>query len=391
MEFVSDENGVLNGIRLADNPWWAYSAGEQSRGLPVVATEAVDAISEGAAVGARVVSTPRQRRRLVGEVTGNPVDGAYETIYVGCVAFPVADTEEQYGAISEDEGVLRPAVLGLCDHLGIGTDDVERFPDGSLPVYAIGDRYALKLFPGVHLDEVPVERDVLRAVHGKLPVPTPGVEAAGEFEGWGYVLMRRLQGESLKTVWPRLDEPQRVKVASRVGEALAALHEVPAPEGLAPSDWDSFIAEQKAGCVERQRERKLDSRWLEQIPGFLDSVDLGTPKLALLHTEVMSDHLLVSPELTLSGLFDFEPAMRGAIEYEFVATGLFLTRGDHRAHRALLEGYGRRDIDDELPRRLLAYALLHVYSNPAWYLRDVPPKRETTLDALAEHWFGVHA
>jgi hygromycin-B 7''-O-kinase len=130
---------------------------------------------------------------------------------------------------------------------------------------------------------------------------------------------------------------------------------------------------------------------LEQIPGFLDSVDLGTPKLALLHTEVMSDHLLVSPELTLSGLFDFEPAMRGAIEYEFVATGLFLTRGDHRAHRALLEGYGCRDIDDELPRRLLAYALLHVYSNPAWYLRDVPPKRETTLDALAEHWFGVHA
>jgi hygromycin-B 7''-O-kinase len=40
----------------------------------------------------------------------------------------------------------------------------------------------------MHLDEVPVERDVLRAVHGKLPVPTPEVEATGEFEGWGDVL-----------------------------------------------------------------------------------------------------------------------------------------------------------------------------------------------------------
>jgi hygromycin-B 7''-O-kinase len=89
-------------------------------------------------------------------------------------------------------------------------------------------------------------------------------------------------------------------------------------------------------------------------------------------------------------LFDFEPAMRGATEYEFVATGLFLTRGDRGAHRVLLEGYGHRDIDEELPRRLLAYALLHVYSNLAWYLREVPPRHETKLDALAQHWFGVN-
>lgn len=301
------------------------------------------------------------------------------------MAFPIADAEEQFDAIAKDEAALRPGVLALCDRLGITGRAVERFPDGSLPVYAVGDELVLKLYPGVYLEEVAVERDVLRAVQGRLPVPTPSVKDSGEFDGWGYVLMGRLHGESLKSAWPRLDQAQRNRVSTQLGEALAELHRLPVPE-LGPPDWDAFVATQRAGCVDRQASRDLDAEWLAQIPDFLASVDLGTPELALLHTEVMSDHLLVSPDLALSGLFDFEPAMRGATEYEFVATGVFLTRGDHAAHRALLTGYGDVDVD---PRRVLAYALLHVYSNLAWYLREVPPPSGRTLDTLAEHWFGI--
>jgi hygromycin-B 7''-O-kinase len=304
------------------------------------------------------------------------------------VEFPLADTDVQFEAVAEDEAVLRPALLALCDHLGIVVTEVERFPVGSSPVYAVDDEHVLKLFPGVYLDEMRVEREVLGAVDGRLPVPTPGVLASGEFGGWGYVLMRRLTGESLKVVWPGLNREQRIQLATRVGEALAVLHEVPAPE-LEPADWQEFIARQGSRCVERQRVRHLQESWVEQIPGFLESVDLGEPKTVLLHTEVMSDHLLVTPDLELSGLFDFEPAMRGAAEYEFVATGIFLTRGDLVAHEALLRGYGYREIDRELPRRLLAYALLHVYSNLPWYLREIPPGHVRTLDGLADLWFGA--
>lgn len=304
------------------------------------------------------------------------------------MAFPLADTEVLFEAVAEDEAVLRPAVVALCDHLGIRAGAVERFSDGSLPVYAVDDEHVLKLFPGVYLDEMPVEREVLRAVDGRLPVPTPGVLASGGFGGWGYVLMRRLHGESLKTVWPRLDREQRGQVATRVGEALAVLHAVPPPESE-PADWREFLARQSGKCVERQRARHLEESWVEQIPGFLDSVDLGEPEPVLLHTEVMSDHLLVGPDLRLSGLFDFEPAMRGAPEYEFVATGIFLTRGDLEAHEALLRGYGYAGVDRELPRRLLAYSLLHVYSNLPWYLREIPPGTVRTLDGLADLWFGA--
>ncbi|MFD0202220.1 MULTISPECIES: phosphotransferase family protein [Saccharothrix] len=295
------------------------------------------------------------------------------------MSFPPAVTEEQFEALDDD--ALRPGLEALLGHLGV-SGDVERFADGSLPVYAVGDRYVVKLFPAVHLDEVATERDVLEAVRGRLPVPTPELHAAGEFGGWGYVLMERLRGVSLKDVWPGLDAAARREVSRQVGEALAALHEV-TPPPLGPDDWAEFVRTQRSGCVERQRGRGLAPHWLEQIPDFLDSVDLGQPELVLAHTEVMSAHLLID-DGRLTGLFDFEPAMRAAREYEFVATGVFLTRGEREANRALHDGYGRA-VD---PRKVLAYTLLHVYSNLAWYLREVPT-RATTLDELADHWFGA--
>ncbi|MEU4768915.1 aminoglycoside 3'-phosphotransferase/choline kinase family protein [Actinosynnema sp. NPDC023794] len=187
------------------------------------------------------------------------------------MSFPPAVTEEQFEALDDD--ALRPGVEALCGHLGV-SGDVERFADGSLPVYAVGDRHVLKLFPAVHLDEVATERDVPAAVQGRLPVPTPGLHAAGEFGGWGYVLMERLRGTSLKDAWPGLDAAARRDVSRQVGEALAALHALtPAP--LEPSGWAEFVRTQRAGCVERQRARGLAPAWLEQVPAFLDSVDLG--------------------------------------------------------------------------------------------------------------------
>jgi len=70
-------------------------------------------------------------------------------------------------------------------------------------------------------------------------------------------------------------------------------------------------------------------------------------------------HLLVTPNpdgWSLSGLFDFEPAMRGARECEFASVGLFVAHGDAGFLRRLLLAYGYRphQLYDELPRRLLA-------------------------------------
>ena len=108
---------------------------------------------------------------------------------------------------------------------------------------------------------------------------------------------------------------------------------------------------------------------------------------ALLHTEIMREHVLVSGDgerWALSGLFDFEPAMIGDPAYECASVGVFVTCGDATLLRRFTRAYGA----DPGPRVFLAYALLHKYSSLRWYLERVPPPPGTSsLDALAAAWW----
>jgi hygromycin-B 7''-O-kinase len=301
---------------------------------------------------------------------------------------PVAGSVEAFEAL--EEGELRPGVEALLRDLGADAVGAERFTSGSLPVYGSGE-LVLKLFPPVYRAEFPVETAVLQAVCGRLPIATPRVVRAGERDGWGFVLMDRMPGTQLSAVWDRIPRDDRDRLAEDLGHAVAALHAQPLPEidGWWPADWDAFVAAQRTGCVERQRSRGLGEAWLERIPEALD-VDLSDGRRVLLHTEIMRDHLLVSPgtdgRWRFSGLIDFEPAMRGAAEYEFVGVGCFVAEGDGRFLGRFLRAYGQ-PADDGFPRRMMAWALLHYFSNlPAW-MRRLPAA--ASFDELAERWFGV--
>ncbi|MEV0123565.1 aminoglycoside 3'-phosphotransferase/choline kinase family protein [Streptomyces sp. NPDC050703] len=306
---------------------------------------------------------------------------------------PEVNTDEEWNRVVPDEKVVRPAAEDLCARLGLAGAPLVRYTEGSQPVYAVGDAHVLKLFPGAAADDGIAEGRVLSHVHGRLPVPTPGVHGTGPYEnGWRYVLMDRLPGEDLAVAWPRLPRADRERVVTEAAEALAALHALdhePLADVLGPGDWDTFLGHRRASTVEQQRAHGLPENWLEQIPGFLASVPFdgasAPGRRALLHTEFMRQHLLVDPEdRRLTGLIDFEPAMIGDRAYDFVGVGLFVTRGEPGLLARFLRAYG----ETFPPRLLLAYALLHVYSNLPWYLRELPAPPEPTLDALAETWFG---
>ncbi|NGO11688.1 phosphotransferase [Streptomyces sp. HC44] len=305
---------------------------------------------------------------------------------------PLVETGEELDEVVGDEALLRPAVADLCERLGLTGQRMVRFEEGSLPVYAIGDAHVLKLYPAFERAECVREEKVLSHLYGKLPLPTPQLYSAGAYKnGWHYVLMSRLPGESLAEAWPRIPSADQDRIVTESGETLAALHALnPAPLAAAvgPGDWGKLIAAQRAQVVEQQRAVGLTEQWLEQIPWFLDSVPLPPPpRRVLLHTEFMRQHLTVDPNgWRLTGLFDFEPAMVGDPAYDFVGVGLFVTGGDPRLLKRFYEAYGRSPFD---PRTLMAYALLHIYSNLPWYLRELPAPPKPTLDALAETWFGT--
>ncbi|MET9951245.1 aminoglycoside phosphotransferase family protein [Streptomyces sp. NPDC006339] len=304
---------------------------------------------------------------------------------------PPVETDQEWDAVVPDETVMRPGAEDLCARLGFAGAALTRFPDGSQPVYAVGDGHVLKLFPGAAARDGVAEGRVLAHVEGRLPVRTPEVRAAGAYEnGWRYVLMSRLPGENLAQVWDRVPRAHRERLVTEIGETLAALHALdpePLADVLGPGDWGAFVDRQRAGAVARQRACGLGPAWLEQIPGFLASVPLPrAPRPCLLHTEVMQQHFLVAPDgWRLTGFFDFEPAMIGDAAYDFVGVGLFVTRGDPALLARLTHAYGRT----VEPSTALAYTLLHVYSNLPWYLRERGVTEEGKLSALAESWFGT--
>ncbi|WP_030145276.1 aminoglycoside phosphotransferase family protein [Streptomyces violaceorubidus] len=304
---------------------------------------------------------------------------------------PPVETDEEWDAVVPDDTVLRPGVAALCARLGLADAPLIRFTEGSQPVYAVDDEHVLKLFPGAAARRGIVEGRVLTHLQGRLPTPTPRVREFGPCgNGWQYVLMSRLRGENLARAWPRVPRHHRERLVTEVGETLAVLHSLdPDPLGdvLGPGDWGAFLDRRRAGAVERPRAQGLSADWVEQIPGFLASVPLPSePDRCLLHTEVMRQHFLVDPDgWRLTGLFDFEPAMTGDRAYDFVAVGLFVTGGDPDLLARLTKAYGRTFE----PRVLLAYTLLHVYSDLPWYLRELGAPAEATLPALAEAWFGT--
>jgi hygromycin-B 7''-O-kinase len=304
---------------------------------------------------------------------------------------PAVRTDEEWQAVVWDEQVIRPAAEDLAGRLGLAGAGLRRYPDGSRPVYAAGDRRVLKLYPTVSAPDGVTEARVLEYLDGKLPVATPELLACGEYEnGWRYVLMSQLPGTELAAAWPAISRAHQERAVSEAGELLAALHGLdPEPLGavVGPADWAAFLAGQCATAALRQREVELPEVWLSQVEGFLESVPLAPGReRVLLHTEVIREHLLVNPGTgTLSGLLDFETAMTGDRAYEFAAAGMFVPRGDPRLLSRLLTGYGR-GFD---PRELLAYTLLHRHSNLPECLAQLPAPPEPTLDSLALTWFGT--
>ena len=316
---------------------------------------------------------------------------------------PTAATPEAWEALQGDDNALRAGVLAIARRHRIALHDAGplRYDSGSLPVYALCADAVLKLYPPEDAGHAQVEAQVLAFVDARLTIATPRVLATGAQDGWRYLLMSRLPGRRLVEAWPDLDARDRERIAEQTGAAIASLHGLDATTlaALEP-EWDAFTERQRRSAAERQRRHGLAPQWIERIDPFLDAwMPCPPARGALLHTEVMREHLMVAPApsgngFALAGLIDFEPAMVGDPDYEFASVGLFVTCGDARLLRRLLLAYGRRaaDLDgDALACRLMAHALLHRYSRLQWYLERVPVAGATTLEALARAWWGTGA
>lgn len=306
---------------------------------------------------------------------------------------PEISVLQDYRGLDLKSAIFAEAARDILNSLNFPFNSISHSSDGSSPVVLIDDNYVVKFFAPIFSDAFEMEKSALEFLSNIQSV-SPRPLGAGAAGSWRYIVMSKLRGQSLKELWPSLSDDERASACFAVGQNLRAIHDHSIPEGsfsgLMP--WPEFIRTQAFACADRHQKLGLRNDLVVQIPRFLagTGLDVDEPR-CFLHTEVMRDHVFFSnfgKTLSFSGFVDFEPSMMGAPEYDFAAVGIFLSSGNPNALRSFFSGYGNLEsVGRKFKRRIMAYALLHKYSNLKWYLEFM--RQADSLEELAEEWWAV--
>jgi hygromycin-B 7''-O-kinase len=225
----------------------------------------------------------------------------------------------------------------------------------------------------------------------------PRLVAGGVIEAgqeWPYFLMECRPGARIADVWSEVPPGDRERIAEQLGRMTRTLHEFPVerlswPDASAQA-WREFVARQVAGCVHHHRQKgSLPVHLLEQLPGYLASVGpLCPPDFhpRLLNCDITEDHVLLSPvrgRWEITGWIDFGDAQIGDPEYEWVAVGLGALAAEADLMRRFLAAYGWEPPGEAFNRRMLAWTLLHRFSDLRAYVEQLGgPDQVHSLESL---------
>jgi hygromycin-B 7''-O-kinase len=312
---------------------------------------------------------------------------------------PDVRTLSEYRTIYHRDELWRPAVDEVRRRHGLLEEPCVRGPDGTHIVYFSGRSHVVKLFCPLFARDIVAETLVAPRVAGRLGVATPAIVADGEVGGWRYLIMTRVPGRPLCEVWSRMSAADRLAATDRVGRTIVRLRRVPV-EGLEPIavDWKEFLTEQRKTAVARQGACDLGWDPSHEIPPYLDSVPEvfeGRFEPVLVLADITDEHVLVSDEggaLRVVSYVDFGDSIIGHPDYELVAPGLCIARGDADLLRTLLlaSGFSESALDEGLGRRLMALTLMHRYVKLEDLTALVPAaRRATCLEELARALWPV--
>ena len=292
----------------------------------------------------------------------------------------------------------------ICQRHGLPTDRLIRFGDGTDPVdgsnivFAVGDHLIIKLFPPYQSRLFKADLAVAEHVYGKLSVTTPRMYAHGTLDSWPYLVMSRVPGVYLSSIWDTLNDKDQLRIVIELAEIIAQLHSLPTND-LPPfaNTWPEFIATRINTCVQRHSEQEVPAHWLEQIPGYLAYASPLYPsafKPAIVSGDIHQYHLLATEQngrWQLTGLFDFDDAFIGYQEYDLAAASLFMMAGKPALLRAFLMtyGYAKSELNERLSHRFMAYTLLHRYRPFNWVREEFARGRYSTLEEVARSIYAL--
>jgi hygromycin-B 7''-O-kinase len=303
---------------------------------------------------------------------------------------PAITSRDQYRSLRSDVALWLPAIQEICRQHHLPMAPLTRFADESTHIiFAVGDEFVVKLFAPFWPD-YKAESLLLRHVSGRLPLATPRLMATGDLERWPYIVMTRLTGKTLGSVWPTVPHEEKKLVVRQLGQLMAALHALPLAglEAL-QIDWPSFVARRSVDNATQQRQLGLSQPMVREIEQF--RFEQTSAKPVLLHADLTRDQLMLndaSGAWQLTGLLDFGDAFIGHREYDFIAPAIDVTARRPELLRDMLLAYGYREqeLNETFSRRLLGFLLLHHFCN---WPRIIAELGEPAIASLEEMRLAV--
>lgn len=299
---------------------------------------------------------------------------------------------DEFEIFRKDPSKWTPIAKDIARKHKLHVQDPQVFLNGSNLVMALDQRYILKIYPPMLKHQFVAERTSLLTLEGELELEIPDVIAAGEREGWSYLIMTRLSGQVGEKVWPTLRDDQKERILGQIGDLIGDVQSIPGGKLLdLEPQWRSFIPKQIEGCRERLLKQGLEDKYLAGLDDFLKDaltwIPLDEPPVILTGEYIPENFLLIEEggSWNLSGLIDFGDVMTGWGEYDLLGPSTFMCEGKPRLVRSLLRGYGFADheINSDLKRRLMTLYLLHRYCSPKNQIRiEAWPQRAHSLKEL---------
>lgn len=281
---------------------------------------------------------------------------------------PLVPDVTTWRSLRRDAARQRPVFEAIAARHGLAASELSFLERGTHFVWATR-RSVIKLFVPLWGEDASLETTLLEMVAGTA-LPVPQLDAQGEVDGWPYVVMSRVPGERIGVAWQTLDDGGRSRLASHLGESMAALASLP-PQRLQARAiaQDALIAERVERVLVDQRERGGDEALESELRRFVAELPHLMPAgEVVLHADLTDDNVLVSGD-RVTGIIDFADAFVGPWTYELAAPACFVTRGSPAYRDAMFRGRGLEPTP-ELIATTRAWAILHRYSHVARMMRE---------------------
>jgi hygromycin-B 7''-O-kinase len=297
-------------------------------------------------------------------------------------------------ARSEPLDRWRPAVVGIAARHGLDVREVVRFGAGENPVFDLDGRFVLKLAPILWRTVVERDAECLRFL-ADAGLPTAALVGWGAMGDWSYLLLSRLPGRPLDSVWIEIRRDEREGLAFLFGQLVARLQSLPL-KGFNPArlDWDHFVTSRISEWNQRLDVSHLPARLRESAPEYLARANLAddSSSMAFLHGDLAPENVLVSKidgRWAVTGVFDFGNALVGRAHFDLAAPTVLLAPGDRGILREFFGGYGWDGSERRAVRsRLMAYTLIHPRAHLPSCLALIPGlARARSWEQVAERFW----